>query len=94
MSDLYKYIILSDGTTEYPIIFHPKLSHVCVSEGVVGEHGYSRWSKILMPLQPVAAGFCSRDGSYVNDRGSESLQIGPRPQDKDILSSAARKDHS
>lgn len=86
VSKQMKYIILSDGTTEYPVIFHEKLAHINVAEGIIGESSYSSWSKILGRLSAVSAGFVEMPEIEVNPfSGSESLKLKPRPQDQAVL---------
>ncbi len=76
-----KYVILQDRETgkEYPVVFHCDLAHKSVAEGIMRETRRSEWGR-HMYLEPVAAGF-------VGDakRASESLGIGPRPQDTSLL---------
>lgn len=85
MSEQQKYIVLSDGTKEYAVIFDAKLSHVDVARGIARESAVSDWSKILTPLKPVSAGFIYMPECTVGTGGSESLQLKPRPQDQALF---------
>lgn len=85
MSEQQKYIILSDGTRDYSVIFDAKLSHVDVARGIARESAYSKWSKILNPLEAVSAGFIYMPECKVGTGGSESLQLKPRPQDQALF---------
>ena len=85
MTEQFKYIVLSDGTKEYAVIFDAKLSHVDVARGIARESAYSDWSKILLPLQPVSAGFIHMPECTVGTGGSESLRLKPRPQDQALF---------
>lgn len=75
-----KYVIFSDGKNEFAVIFDRALGHKDVADGISMEVHPINWSKTAGPVHPVAAGF-------VGDakRASESLKLGPRPQDADLL---------
>lgn len=77
-----KYIILANTETgrEYAVIFDRDLAHKAVAEGIMSGMRRTEWGPRMF-LEPVAAGFVG-DGA----RGSDSLGIGPRPQDESILS--------
>lgn len=86
MSERMKYIVLSDGTKEYAVIFDQKLAHKNVADGIVAESATSQWSKILGRLTPVSAGFVEMPDCFIDDwTGSESLKLKPRPQDGPLL---------
>ena len=80
MSELWKYIVLSDGNAEYPVIFHKALSHKDVAEaGLVA--GISGWSKVMGRCEPVSAGFIAMPVLRVDERSrSESLGVSARPK--------------
>lgn len=75
-----KYVILSDGKREFAVVFDPSLGHKDVARGLQVAVQPLGWSKVAGPLSAVAAGF-------VGDtrRGSESLKLGPRPQDAELI---------
>lgn len=85
MAERQKYIVLSDGTREYAVIFDAKLAHIDVARGIARESAHSKWSKMLLPLEPVSAGFISMPDCVIGTRGSESLQLKPRPQDQALF---------
>lgn len=89
LAEQRKYVILTDGQNEYPIIFDRRLSHVDVAKGVIQQTRVSKWSKILLPLDPISAGFVYFPDMQVGDEGSESLDLSPRPQDAALLRSIA-----
>lgn len=77
-NELWKYIVLSDGTKEYPVIFHRSLSHKDMAEGGLAA-GLSGWSKVMGRCTPVSAGFIAMPSLRVDERTqSESLGMGPR----------------
>lgn len=90
MSEQWKYIIFSDGAAEYPVIFHKALSHKDMAEGGLVA-GISGWSKVMGQCKPVAAGFVYMPELTVDDwTKSESLKLGPRPQDQALLRPTGR----
>jgi hypothetical protein len=76
-----KYVIFENPDTgrEYAVIFDRDIAHKSVADGVMRETARAEWGPKMF-LEPVAAGF-------VGDakRGSESLKLGPRPQDHAVL---------
>lgn len=78
MSEQWKYIVLSDGAREYPVIFHKSLSHKDMAEGGLVA-GISGWSKVMGMCRPVAAGFIYLPELKVDEETkSESLKMSPR----------------
>lgn len=77
-----KYVIFADADgNEYPVVFHQDLSHADVNE-LAGAASLSGWSHTKGRVKAVSAGFVGDSA-----RGSESLQLNPRPQDAALLSS-------
>ena len=76
-----KYVILTDTENgkEYAVIFDRDLAHKAVAEGIMSAMRRTEWGPRMF-LEPVAAGFVG-DAA----RGSDSLGIGPRPQDQAII---------
>lgn len=80
MSELWKYIVLSDGNGEYPVIFHKTLSHKDMAEGGLVA-GISGWSKVMGRCIPVSAGFIALPELRVDEKSrSESLDVSARPK--------------
>jgi hypothetical protein len=68
-----KYVIVSKDGNEYPVSFHGAIKH-----------------RYMVPqgFTPVSAGFYMVFGGRVvvaTGIGSDSLKIGPRPQDREML---------
>jgi hypothetical protein len=66
-----KYVILKHAENEIPLVFSPLLSHE-----LVARRGNA-----------LSAGFCELDaaGRWITSGRSESLKLGARPQDAEIL---------
>lgn len=78
MGEQWKYIVLSDGAKEYPVLFHKSLSHKDMAEGGLAA-GLSGWSKVMGMCRPVSAGFIYLPELRVDETTrSESLNMGPR----------------
>lgn len=80
-----KYIAYKQGGDEHAIIFHERLVHACIVEGLRA-HNYSDWNH-YGNIEVVSAGFCGRDeknGWKVWGK-SESLGLESRPADARIL---------
>ena len=75
-----KYVIFTDGKQEFAVIFPRELGHKDVADGIGMEVHPINWSKTAGPVRPIAAGFVG-DGQ----RGSESLKMGPRPEDAALI---------
>jgi hypothetical protein len=81
-----KYIILQNDDTgkEYCIIFDRDLSHSAVAHGIMRDMGRNDWGP-HMYLTPVSAGFIATPDTVIGGRGSESLKLGPRPEDQSLI---------
>lgn len=82
MSD-YKYIILSDGEREYPIIFAGEIIHKEMAFHI--SHALARRREHAIMTGPVAAGFVYLGDVKIDTKGSESLGIEPRIGDADVI---------
>lgn len=79
MSELWKYIVLSDGHNEYPVIFHKSLSHKDMAQGGLSA-GVSGLSKVMGQCKPVSGGFIAMPELRVDESSrSESLGVKARP---------------
>jgi hypothetical protein len=86
VSQQMKYIVLRAGEQEFAVIFDKGLAHINVADGIRRESAHSQWSKVLLPLEPVAAGFVYMPEAEVDPHtGSESLKLKPRPQDQALI---------
>lgn len=84
-----KYVVLANEETgkEYAVIFDGDLTHKAVAEGIMSGMRRNEWGPRMF-LGPVAAGFIGNP-----TKGSDSLGIGPRPQDSSIIDGSAMPPH-
>ena len=85
-----KYIVIKRGDEEYMIMFpnSTKMSHKRMAEVVEGirvDLGYHGWQRDFIGCPVVAAGFVTASGHCHGY--SESLGIGSRPEDSELLKS-------
>lgn len=68
-----KYIVVEDRILQFPVVFGEDVSHRFMAAK-------------LSPLPARSAGFCTLDGTGLTVHGrSESLDLDPHPEDRDLL---------
>lgn len=80
---MMKYIVISDGKHEYPIIFPQPLVHKQVAQAI--EDAFYRNEGVGDDLTVISAGFCDGFDNLRCDSESESLNVKSRGQTDQLL---------